>query len=65
MRSNTNLFLEYLWLIIAAGAVVAGIHQWYFGHIGEDWLLWVMALIAFAMYGFRRRLRLNQKSKEE
>jgi hypothetical protein len=63
---NRNRILETVWLIVAILSIVAGIHKTYTdGGFRESYLFFIISLISFLMFFFRRRMRMNEDKKNK
>lgn len=65
MKSKAGMFLEYLWLLIAAISLIAGIQQLYSGSLKNGGIFTVMIFVALLMYSFRRNLRKKAKDQND
>jgi len=61
MKTKAGIFVEYLWMAIAAFSLIAGIQQWYTTNLKNAALFFVMLAVSIFMYSFRRKLRQNNK----
>lgn len=57
MKRSKLRLLELAWLIIAILSVIAGLHRTSNTGFVSGIMFFIMALISFAMYFFRRNLR--------
>jgi hypothetical protein len=63
---NRNKILETVWFIVALLSVVAGIHKTYTdGGFRESYLFFIISLIAFLMFFFRRSMRKSEKENNK
>ena len=57
MKNNLAKILEIVWLITGILAIGAGIHQTIREGIEKSWLFFLISVISFAMYFFKRKMR--------
>jgi len=63
---NRNKILETVWFVVAIISVVAGIHKTYIdGSFRESYPFFIITLIAFLMFFFRRSLRKSEKKNNK
>jgi len=63
---NRNKILETIWFIVAIVSVVTGIHKTYIdGSFRESYLFFIISLIAFLMFFFRRSMRKSEKKNNK
>ena len=64
MKNKIGIFIEYVWLTLAALSIIGGIHKTYYHGFEQSWLFFVITPIALLMFYLRRHLR-KQNNKEE
>jgi hypothetical protein len=57
MNRNILIMLEVVWLLIALLSLLAGIYNLIGADPGESTMFFIIALIAFMMYFYRKHLR--------
>jgi hypothetical protein len=57
MRNNLPKILEYIWLATSILCLITAIHQTFIEGISKSYLLFIFAVIAFAMYKYRNHVR--------
>jgi len=63
MNKKKLRILELVWLTVAILSVITGIHSTANAGFSSGMLFFLIALVSFAMYFFRRNMR--RKSKDE
>ncbi len=63
MKNNLAKILEIVWLIAAVLAIGAGIHQTIREGVEKSWLFFLISVISFAMYFFKRKMRKMLENK--
>ena len=63
MKNNLAKILEIIWLITGILAIGAGIHQTIYDGIEKSWLFFLISVISFAMYFFKRKMRKITENK--
>ena len=62
---NRNKILETVWFVVAIVSVLAGIHKTYTdGSFRESYLFFIISLIAFLMFFFRRSMRKSEEKNK-
>jgi hypothetical protein len=63
MNRNILRMLELVWLAIALLSLLAGIYNWHMFGFGESSMFFIIALLAFMMYFYRKHLRIKHQHK--
>lgn len=63
MKNKLAKILEYTWLISAILAVGAGVHQTIYDGIEKSWVFFLISVISFAMFLFKRKMRKTLENK--
>jgi hypothetical protein len=61
MRSSISGFFEVLWFVLGGLMLLMGVDQAMKTGLGDSWYYFLFSLLAFAMYYFRRRMRLTRR----
>ena len=61
MRNRAGGLFEVVWFVLGGLMLVMGVDVTTRSGIGESWYYFLFSLLAFAMYFFRRRMRLKHK----
>ena len=62
MRSSISGFFEVVWFVLGGVLLFMAVDLLRESGLGESWYYFLFALLAFAMYFFRRRMRLKQRN---
>jgi hypothetical protein len=61
MRNSATGLFEVVWFVLGGLMIVMGVDMTTRSGIGDSWYYFLFSLLAFAMYFFRRRMRLKSK----
>ncbi|MCK5067963.1 MAG: hypothetical protein KAR16_11010 [Bacteroidales bacterium] len=61
MRSSASGLFEVVWFVLGGLMLVMGVDMTTRSGIDDSWYYFLFSLLAFAMYFFRRRMRLKSK----
>ena len=61
MRNRAGGLFEVVWFVLGGLLLIMGVDMTTGSGIGESWYYFLFSLLAFAMYFFRRRMRLKHK----
>jgi hypothetical protein len=61
MRNRAGGLFEVVWFVLGGLLLIMGVDMTTGSGIGESWYYFLFSLLAFAMYFFRRRVRLKHK----
>ena len=59
MKSNAGSLFEVVWFVMGGLMLFMGIDLLMQSGIGDSWYYFLFSLLAFIMYYFRRRMRIN------
>jgi hypothetical protein len=62
MRSSISGFFEVVWFVLGGVLLFMAVDLLRESGLGESWYYFLFSLLAFAMYFWRRRLRLKQRN---
>jgi hypothetical protein len=61
MRNSTSGLFEVVWFVLGGLLLIMGVDVSTGSGIGGSWYYFLFSILAFAMYFFRRRMRLKSK----
>ncbi|TFH27399.1 MAG: hypothetical protein E4H10_04005 [Bacteroidia bacterium] len=61
MSNRAGGLFEVVWFVLGGLLLIMGVDITTGSGIGESWYYFLFSLLAFAMYFFRRRMRLKHK----
>ena len=61
MRSNATGLFEVVWFVLGGLLLFMAVDVTTGSGIGESWYYFLFSFLAFAMYFFRRRMRIKRK----
>jgi hypothetical protein len=62
MKSSLSGFFEVVWFVLGGVLLFMAVDLLRESGLGESWYYFLFSLLAFAMYFWRRRLRLKQRN---
>jgi hypothetical protein len=62
MRSSISGFFEVVWFVLGGVLLFMAVDLLRESGLGESWYYFLFSLLAFAMYFWRRRMRLKQRN---
>jgi hypothetical protein len=61
MKSRISGFFEVVWFVLGGVLLFMAVDLLLESGLGESWYYFLFSLLAFAMYFWRRRMRLKQR----
>lgn len=61
MRTSASGLFEVVWFVLGGLLLFMGVDVTTGSGIGESWYYFLFSLLAFAMYFFRRRMRIKRQ----
>jgi hypothetical protein len=62
MKSSLSGFFEVVWFVLGGVLLFMAVDLLRESGLGESWYYFLFSLLAFAMYFWRRRLRIKQRN---
>jgi hypothetical protein len=62
MKSSLSGFFEVVWFVLGGVLLFMAVDLLRESGLGESWYYFLFSLLAFAMYFWRRRMRLKQRN---
>lgn len=61
MKSNVSGIFEVIWFVLGGLMFFIAVDVTISEGIGESWYYYILAILAFVMYFFRRRMRISRR----